>query len=138
MGAQASILTALETRLDAIAPAIATAWENVSYIPVQDVPYQRVKHIPAEPENPTLSGEGFVRLRGIMNVCLFYPQAGGPADALARAELIRAQFKRGLSLSNGGVVVTIDRTPEIAPAQNDEDRYVLPVNVRYFANVITP
>ena len=54
--------------------------------------------------------------------------------AEARAELIRDTFYRGRTFTASGVSVTIERTPEIAPAITEPDRYVVPVRVRFFAN----
>jgi hypothetical protein len=51
-----------------------------------------------------------------------------------RAELIRTTFKRGNAFTASGVTTTIEKTPEIGPAMLDDDRYVLPVRVRFYAN----
>lgn len=130
-----SIRAALEVRLAAMVPALATAWENDPYVPVNGTPYQRVYLLPAEPEN-----EEFGRLKrdvGLMQITLAYPLSAGPAAAAARAELIRQQFYRGLSLSSGGVTVTIQRTPEIGPAFLEPDRYTVPVRIRWFSSLTT-
>jgi hypothetical protein len=127
------IRAALETRLAALTPALATAWENASYSPVDGVPFQRVEYITAEPENPEMGS--FRRLSGFMQVTLMYPQGSGPAVAATRAELIRSWFPKGLSLTKSGVVVMIDRTPYIMAGFRDENRWALPVRVSYFSNI---
>jgi hypothetical protein len=129
----AKVRAALETRLNAMVPALATAWENSAFMPVTGTPYQRVHVLRAEPENPTY--DSFRRLLGFMQVTLMYPQAEGPGAAEARAELIRAQFPKGLALANGGVTVTVDKTPYVLAGAEEEDRWVLPVRVPYFANI---
>lgn len=132
-----NVRAALETAFEAITPTLDIAWENVPFIPVHDTPYQEVRLLPAEPENPVYGGD-FKREIGILQIMLFYPQlptSGGPSEAATRAELIRSTFFRGSTWSASGVSVIIQRTPEIAPAFTEGDWYVLPVRVRYFANV---
>ena len=129
-----NIRAALETRLNAISPAIATAWESVPYTPVTGTPYQQVNLVIADTQNPTL-GDGMYRIIGFLQVLLCYPPGTGPKAASARAELIRNQFQRGLGLSSGGTDVLIDRTPTIAPAIIDGDRYRLPVTIYFSADI---
>ena len=129
-----NIRAALETRLNAISPSIATAWESVPYTPVTGTPYQQVNLVIADTQNPTL-GDGMYRIIGFLQVLLCYPPGTGPKAASARAELIRNQFQRGLGLSSGGTDVLIDRTPTIAPAIIDGDRYRLPVTIYFSADI---
>lgn len=129
-----NIRAALETRLNAISPSLATAWESVPYTPVTGTPFQQVNLLLNEAENPTL-GDGMYRVTGFLQVLLCYPPGAGPKAASARAELIRNQFQRGLGLSSGGTDVLIDRTPTIAPAIIDGDRYRLPVTIYFSADI---
>lgn len=131
---QTAISNALETRLNAIASPIATAWENVEFTPVGGVPYQKVDILFAEPENPTF-GANFNRQRGFMQVQLRYPLNTGRQAALARAEAIKNWFPRGLSLSDSGVTAIVEKTPEISKGGVVEDRYVVNVRIRFFANL---
>lgn len=126
------IRSALEVALAAISPALATQYENAPYTPVVGTPYQRVYVLWNEPLNPEMGT--FTQERGILQISLAYPLNAGPGAAATRAELIRSTFKRGTSFTSGGVTVTIERTPEIAPAIIEPDRYVVPVRVRFFAN----
>jgi Bacteriophage related domain of unknown function len=127
-----SIRAALETALLAMTPAIATAPENTPYTPTVGVPYQRIYLLAAEPLNPEMGTH--TTERGFLQVSLAYPLNTGPAAATARAELIRDTFYRGRSFVSGGVTTIIEKTPEIAPAMIEADRYVLPVRIRFFAN----
>ena len=129
-----NIRIALETRLNAMSPSLATAWEGVPYTPVTGTPYQQINLVLAQTENPTL-GDGMYRVTGFMQVLLCYPPGTGPKAAATRAELVRNQFQRGLGLSSGGIEVLIDRTPSIAPAIIDGDRYRLPVTVYFSADI---
>lgn len=128
------IQSALETALATIAPPIDTAYENTDYTPVVDREYQEAWLLPATPENPTM-GEAFHRQAGIFLVKLQYPPRKGSAPAAARAELIAALFKRGASFVKGGVVVQIERTPEIGAGRPEEGRWVVPVRIRWFSNI---
>jgi hypothetical protein len=128
-----SIRAALETALNAMSPALSTAWENAAFTPVNATPYQRVNLLLAEPDNTEISAR--YTEQGFMQVSLCYPIGAGPGDAAARALALRQTFPRGATLTSGGIAVVIARTPEIAPAQIDGDRYVVPVRIRFTAQV---
>lgn len=128
------IRAALETRLNAMSPAIATAWEGIPYTPITGTPYQQVNLLLADSENPTL-GDAMYRQAGLMQVLLCYPPGVGAKAAATRAELVRDWFPRGLGLSSGGQSVLIDRTPSIAPALIDGDRYRVPVSIYFTADI---
>jgi hypothetical protein len=135
----AKILAALETALATVTPALATHHEAMPFDPVPGVPYQRVTLLTGEPVNATYGGNDW-REQGIFQVTLCYPaQASGGAvgsrPARAQADLVRAAFARGTSLTFDGVTVVIETTPSIAPAMGDGDRFCVPVRIRYFAQV---
>jgi hypothetical protein len=129
----ASVRAALETKLAAMTPSLATAYENAPYTPISGTPYQAAYLLPVT-ENPTM-GDGYYRLAGIFQITLFYPLQTGPAAAAARAELIRTAFKRGTSMVSGSVTVIVERTPDILQGRVDGDRWALPVRVRFFAGI---
>lgn len=129
-----AIRAALSVALNSIAPALATAWENVPYQPINAAPYQRVNLLRAAPENPSI-GAGMHREVGIMQVTLCYPLGAGPQPAEARAELVRSSFARGLSFSSGAAIVHITTTPAVASGYIDDDRYCIPVSIRFHANL---
>lgn len=130
----ALVRQALEVALAAMSPALATQWENVPYSPVSGTPYQRVFLLPADPDNPEMGR--FTTERGILQISLAYPLDTGPAAASARAELIRDTFYRGRSFTASGITTTIEKTPEVAPGRIEENRYVIPVKIRFFANYV--
>lgn len=136
MSSWPEITAAMETRLSTLTPRLSTGWENVRFTPPTDSsePYQVVNFLPTEPENPTF-GDGMYRERGIMQITLFYPQQGGAGAVRQRAEAIRSWFPRATSLASGSVTVIIERTPAIGIARAENGRYVLPVSIRYFANI---
>lgn len=130
-----AIRAALEGHLALMSPALATQTENAHFEPPgADTPYQQAWLLPAQPDNPE-QGSGYYREQGIFKVRLCYPFRDGPEDAEERAEALREHFHRGLSLSSGGTVVTIDLTPTINPPVIEPDRYVRPVDIPWFAQV---
>ena len=124
----------LEVHLNAIAPNIATAFENVPFAPVNGTPWQRVNLLTAQTLNPTFGGN-FHRETGIFQVMLAYPENAGAAAAATRAELIRLQFVRGTTLTSGSLRVLIDRWPWSSQGVNDGGWYRLPVSIPYIADV---
>ena len=128
-----AIRAALETALNAMSPALATAWENRPYTPEAGTPYQRVNVLFARPVNSEIS-RAFEQ-DGFMQVTLLYPPDAGPGDAAARADLLTTTFYRGRSLTSGGVTVTILYTPETLPGFRDGDRYAVPVRVPFHAEI---
>ncbi len=125
-----AIRSTLESALDGITPALATSWQNVPFTPVTGTPYQRATLLLAEPDNREF-GASFQE-QGFLQVDLCYPQSVGSNAVEARAELLRTTFKRGTTIGS----LCIDATPEIKPAYNDGDRYVLPVRIRFHIYII--
>lgn len=126
-----AVRRALEIALIALAPAIEVATENGDYTPTAKTPYAETFLIPAEPDN---LGD-FTRLQGVFQVDLKYPKGVGPKAAAERAELMKTVFYRGASFASGGVTVRIERTLHVMKGYNDADRWILPVRIRYFANL---
>jgi hypothetical protein len=75
------------------------------------------------------------REMGFLQVTLCYPLGAGTSAAATRAELIRSTFYAGRTFTSGGVTVTIEGTPTIAPAAIEDDRYTVPVRVRFYSHV---
>jgi len=128
------IRTALETKLNALTPTIATAWESVPFTPVVGTAYQQVNLMMADTLNPSLGGNHY-RLKGFMQVLLCYPPNAGAKTAATRADLLVNHFKRGTSLTSGGITVIIDKTPSIAPALIDGVLYKIPVSIYFSADI---
>lgn len=129
-----AIQQALEAHLAAMTPGLVTAYENVAFTPTTNVPYQKANLLPASPDNSTQGG-GHYRELGIFQVSLYYPVGTASGNAKARAELIRTHFKRGTTLVKSGIKTIITHTPTIHPALPDDDRYVVPVSIRFQADI---
>lgn len=128
------IRRAFEKKLRSIDPTFRTAFENVSFTPNQGEPYQRVRLLPAEPDNPTF-GDGFYREVGQFQIFLCYELNKGSDAAFQKATEIRNTFYRGFTLVENGTEIIIRTTPQIAGGMVTSDRYVVPVIIEYFANV---
>lgn len=133
MSGLVNVRAALETALNGMSPSLATAWESVAYTPTAGTAYQRVWLMPARPVNNEISAN--YREQGILQIDLCYPLNTGPAAAATRAELIRSTFKRGNSFTSSGVTAVISDVPEIRPGRIEGDRYVLQVDIRFYAHV---
>lgn len=131
---QPSIRNALENALAAITPAIDIVHENQAYVPIAGQPFCEAYILFATPSNPTM-GDGFYQELGILQINLQYPTEVGTADAAAQAQLIRNAFLRGATFAFGGVTVQVDRTPEIGAGTVDDDRWFLPVKIRWHADI---
>lgn len=127
-----AIRAALEAKLTAITPVLATAYENVAFTPVTGTAYQACYTLRAAPDNASM-GDSFYRERGIFQVNLMYPQNAGPGAAETRAGLIRAAFKRGTTLTSGATIVHVTDTPEIGTGRAEGDRFMIPVRIRWIA-----
>ncbi len=138
------IRDALNKRLAAMSPALATAWEGKPYTPTAGTPWQRVTLHPARPEWLGSGAGSTYRDVGFLQVDLFYPQATGDkgqgTDAvLARAELLLAQFwpaaASGLWLTESGLTVRIKERPELGRVMETDGWLMCPVTIRYFAEI---
>lgn len=131
-----AVRNALETHLKAIASPLATQWENAPFTPDPKKAYQQVYFLFGDPENPTM-GDGFHRIVGIMQINLYYPLSGGSGVASTKAVALKDWFPRGSSYNSGGVTTTIQRTPAIGGSRPINDRYVIPVSIRFYANILS-
>ena len=137
---QAIIRKLLETRLNAMSPALPTAFENVPYAVVARTADQRVQLLMAAPDHPTMgalngSGTALRRESGILQVTLHHPENAGPAPTEARLALLTNQFYRGLVLAEGAVRLVIDTSPSAGPGRNEGGFYVVPVSIGFYADV---
>ena len=128
-----AVRAALETAVNAMTPALETQYENAAFTPTPGTPYQAAALLTAQPRNDEVSASWVEQ--GLFQITLRYPLNTGPADAAARATLIRQTFRRGASFTKDGVTVTVVRTPEILPAYTEGDRYAVPVRVPFSAPI---
>jgi hypothetical protein len=130
----ASIRKALETKLAALSPALATAYENFPFTPANGTPYQEAFLLPGAPNNAEMGAKNYIDV-GVFQVTLKYPLGNGPAAAQARADLLKTHFKRGTTMVQDGINVLVIRTPAVAGGFPLGDRYCIPVSIYYQAHI---
>jgi hypothetical protein len=132
-----SVRQALEVAVGTWSAANANfpiAWENVPYKPAQNTAYLRLNLLPAETENPSL-GDAHKRYVGILQASIYLKEGNGTAAATTTADSLLNYFARGHSFTVGQIVVRVLNSPSINPALNVEGWYILPVSIRYQADV---
>lgn len=127
------IKRAAERKLNALTPAVSTAWEGVSFDPPTDI-YQRVQFTIQTPDDPVL-GTGFHRERVTMQVFVVGAANKGTSEVINRAELIRNHFAKGLVLQEGNVRIHVLTTPQIAGNTVVSERIICPVLIQLVAEV---
>ena len=125
---------AAERHLSLLSPAVATAYEGVSFNPPAAAMYQRVQFIIRPPQDPVL-GTGFHREILSMQVFIAGLTNKGTAEAIARAELVRDHFKKGTVFTEGGVHIHVLRTPQVQGTTIASDRIICPVLIELVAEV---
>ena len=126
----AQIKGALEVALGTITPAISTSYENVAFTPPDaQTAFQIATTAFATPDNAEYGASSMAL--GAFYVRLQYPLNVGTANALARAELVKAKFKRGASFVAGGSTVVSSKTPEINIIGVELDRLCVLVKIPF-------
>ncbi len=131
---RANIRDSLEGKLKTIAPALSTAWEHKKFTPVTGVPYQRANILYADTNNPS-AGINMHREKGVFQITLAYPMGKGSKNIEARADLVRAAFKRGLTVTKNGVNTVVESPPSIETLPDEKDRAVVIVKINFFTEI---
>lgn len=138
MAAEASILAALNARLASLSfsPAIPVAFPNVAFAPPtpsQTAKYLRVTHLPADTFAQGISFDDANKYTGIYQIDLFTGNNFGEPNAVAIAEQIIAQFKRGTKLAKNNFTIEILDPPSRLPYVQDDSGswWMLPVRIVY-------
>lgn len=124
---------ATERHLSTLTPSVATGYEGVTFTPPAGL-YQRVQFTIQRPDDPVL-GTGFYRERITMQVFIAGALNKGTAEVIARAELVRNHFNKGLTLLENNIRIHVLRTPQIAGTSVASDRLVCPVIIELVAEV---
>ena len=126
------ISAALDDRLNNMASLPPVAWPNLKYEPTKGTLYLRPTLLPAETFGETLGSGGTDNNSGIYQVDVFSPADAGKNAAYVMADNIAEQFKPVTELTyNGRLVRCI--SVSIGATIADDDRFVLPVSIRYLA-----
>ena len=121
------IRQALEKAVLAVTPAIDTHFENTTFNPRANEPYQQLHFLPAKPEAAVID-DSISEVLGVFQITLRYPAGKGVKDVLERARLYEKAFKVGVKLENE-VFITAPTSVNILGV--DGDRYGVAVSI-YF------
>lgn len=121
---------AFEEAINAITPTIATAYENVSFTPTINVPYQELYDIPSSNDHLFINSDNYEAL-GVFQITLRYPSGKGTKDVSNRAELYVSSFPVGTKLTKDGVNIMVTDTPNVVPLGVNGDRYSVAVSINY-------
>ena len=109
-----------------------TAFENITFTPVLNQPYQLSRLVPLPVENPTF-GDNYNREVGFYQIVLSYPKGNGVGNITAMADKVKDYFKRGTTLIEGSDKIIIDRTPEISQVYINDNRAEITIRIRYYS-----
>jgi len=130
-----NIKAALETAIATISPSIPTVWENTTYIPIVDIPYQQVWFLDFLVNGYEINISSY-QVNSFFQIDLMYPLLTGTGAVLLRAEQIKTLFKQGSSFVNNGQTVNIIQTPVIGGGKVENDRWKVIVKVYYSSWII--
>lgn len=133
---QALIRQAFEVKLAAWAaaqsPAIPVAYENANFTPPTSR-YARAFVLPGESTTIDLECKAR-RYVGVFQVSLFLPIGEGAGAAGQIVASLDTAFSPHTPLTAGGLEVWLTSPMSAGPAQQEADRYIVPVSCRYTAN----
>lgn len=126
------ICALLEAKLQALSPAVPTAFENLSFEPSAGVLFQRVSHLINTPKDHAFTLD-VLEWRGVLQVIVCAPLGAGRGAAQARAQLIADHFYPAQTLAGTGVRVELSKTPAIASGFKADERWCVPVSMSWSA-----
>lgn len=126
----AAIEAAFRMKLNAL--AIAPVWYENAPMPTAK-PYLEARFLPAETNQPTIGPDGIRQYVGLFHVNVVTEAGIGSGAAASMADSLITAFYRGLQITAGeGPSVTIEKSWR-SQAMEGEDRYVIPVSIRYWS-----
>lgn len=129
----AAIRSAFATRLLAFPAVPSIAWENVPFTPTAGQPYLKPVLIPGEPFQAELGTDGLNMHPGLYQISIFYPEGGGVGGLETLKNGLIDHFKRGLTLTYGGIETRIVKAfPGIM--QQETDYIYQPITVQWRAH----
>ena len=110
------IYDALMAGVNAAVTGMPIAWENQDEDPNIPTPFCQVDVLPYSVEPASLGPEGYNQHLGTVLLTFHYALGGGPAGALTEIDTVMSTLKRGVSLSSGTAIVTIESVWRLRPA----------------------
>lgn len=138
MAVESSILLALNAQLDALtfSPVITISYASRPFtVPTvgPTAKYLRVTHLPADTFEQGVSFGDTNKYTGIYQIDLFTGNNFGEPNAIAIAEQIISQFKRGTQLVKNNFTIEILDPPSRLPYVKDDSGswWMLPIRITY-------
>lgn len=125
-----SIRAAFVTRLLLFPSLPPVAWENVAYTPTIGTTYIAPYLLPGEPIQVEIGTAGANRYTGVFQISIFAPTGSGIAAINTLAGALCDYFKRGTTVSYGGLIVSCQKAYS-APVLQETDWQHLPITIRY-------
>ena len=128
---ETNLRAALDQHLSQMASAPPIAWENAPF--TQDGQTYLVQNImPAQTQTIGMEQGGSDLLAGVYQVAVYAPKGRGKGAALTEVERITSRFTRGLTVTFGDTVVSLQKV-WTSPSISTETHYIIPVSIRYRA-----
>ena len=128
---QRDIIKALEAKVEETSGVVPIAWPNVPFKPEGGI-YKRVNTLFAETKH--LEAGSYQHFEsGYMQVDVCGPLGEGDGPCRVVAEAMRDVFRRGLTLVQGGITVTIGKTPTIGSGSEDGGTWVVPCKIEFYS-----
>lgn len=126
-----------------LSPALLIAWPKETFTPPQGgtppklQPYLEVRHLPNTNTRRAIGNTDAHRRAGILQVTLKYPVSLNNAEAVQTEIVgkIAAHFPAGLPMAFGGLMLKVEKAPDVASSFRDgtDPYWQTPVSIRYRA-----
>lgn len=138
-GIESRILDGLLTRLSTLtlSPVMEVAWPDKDFTPPAQG-YLRPSLVPNTVSQVTLGDTGKNRHRGLFQISVFWKRNAGEIVAREKADLVAVHFKRGTTITNGGLNIRIYRPPVVAQTFTDGSYSHTPVTISYQVDADNP
>lgn len=130
---EADILGALVGRVNALSLGLPISWPNVHFTPPTDGKYIAVSFMPNGSQRLGINGGTPHRLRGLMQLSVFWPRGTGEVAPMQQADTIAAGFPADLKLKTGAMTVRITKDADIVGALYEDNAIHIPVTVEWEA-----
>ena len=120
---------ALDSNLNDMPGKPDVAWENFPFEPAVGTLWIRPTILPGDTVQASLGTTGQDMSQGIYQVDVFAEAGAGKNEAVAMADKIADQFKRGTILTYNDLKVRISAVSRQASVNNSDGWFQIPINV---------
>lgn len=126
------IYTAFLQKINTVTLKIDSVYENKSYTPINDVPFQELYILPSDNTSEYIN-ETTYNMEGLFQISLNYPVNQGRTAATDRATLYMNLFPKNTKLTYDGLLVRQVGIPQVANLGVVGDRYKIVLRVQFLA-----